>query len=240
MMPTAPNAPSAYLDGYTRARAFDQDGADNYLRHTTIGDPELDPVMEELAGLPPADMHRFIAAGINAQAEVLCDAPRALRDFFEGIHGDPAWVDHESFEPGVRAFHANAISIFGAFVAGTLIEGFATLISQSFFMTGRVIDKGVRRLRQNNRHQVEIFFPEGLRRENDGWKLSVRTRFVHAQVRRLLAHSGFCVTHRGRFGTSSREFTMTPPGSTTRASSPGFEPSTQTPSRSSAPSWPAP
>ncbi len=190
MMPTAPNAPSAYLDGYTRARAFDQDGADNYLRHTTIGDPELDPVMEELAGLPPADMHRFIAAGINAQAEVLCDAPRALRDFFEGIHDDPAWVDHESFEPGVRAFHANAISIFGAFVAGTLIEGFATLISQSFFMTGRVIDKGVRRLRQNNRHQVEIFFPEGLRRENDGWKLSVRIRFVHAQVRRLLAHSG--------------------------------------------------
>ncbi|MCY3989495.1 MAG: DUF2236 domain-containing protein, partial [Gammaproteobacteria bacterium] len=64
--------------------------------------------------------------------------------------------------------------------AGTLVEGFATTISKSFFMTGRVMERGVRRLRQNNRHQVEIFYPEGLRRENDGWKLSVRIRFVHA------------------------------------------------------------
>ena len=184
------NAPSAYVDGYARARAIDQDVADNYIRHTTIGDPALDPVLEELAELPRADMHRFIAAGIDRNAEILRIAPRALRDFFEGIDDAPTWVDYQTFRPGVRAFSANAVSIFAAFVAGTLIEGFATLISKSFFMSGRVMDKGVRRLRQNNRHQVEIFFPEGLRRENDGWKLSVRIRFVHAQVRRLLAGTG--------------------------------------------------
>ena len=155
-----------------------------------IGDPRLDPVMEELAELPRADMNRFIAAGIDRKAEVLCDAPQALRDFFEGLDDVPDWVDHASFDPGVRAFHANAVPILAAFVAGSLIEGFATLIAKSFFMTGRVIDKGARRLRQNNRHQVEVFHPGGLRRDNDGWKLSVRIRFIHAQVRRLLASSG--------------------------------------------------
>ena len=184
------NAPSAYVDGYAKARAIDQEIADNYIRHTAIGDPALDPVLEELAELTGADLHRFIAADVDRNAEILRMAPRALRDFFESIDDAPTWVDYQTFRPGARAFSANATSIFAAFVAGTLIEGFATLISKSFFMSGRVMDRGVRRLRQNNRHQVEIFFPEGLRRENDGWKLSVRIRFVHAQVRRLLAGSG--------------------------------------------------
>ena len=182
--------PSAYVKGHARARPVDSDAADSYVAHTWIGDAELDPVMEELAALPRPEMNRFIAAGIDHEAEVLRDAPRALRDFFDGIDDAPDWVDHASFDPGIRAFHANAIPILAAFVAGSLVEGFATLIAKSFFMTGRVIDKGARRLRQNNRHQVEVFHPGGLRRESDGWKLSVRVRFVHAQVRRLLAGSG--------------------------------------------------
>ena len=37
---------------------------------------------------------------------------------------------------------------------------------------------------------VEIFIPGGLRRDGDGWKLSVRVRLVHAMVRRLLNESG--------------------------------------------------
>ena len=36
---------------------------------------------------------------------------------------------------------------------------------------------------------MEIFYPDGLRRENDGWKLSTRIRFVHTRIRGLLANS---------------------------------------------------
>ncbi|MDE0211392.1 MAG: oxygenase MpaB family protein, partial [Boseongicola sp.] len=187
---TSPRFSSAYAKGHARALLVDPDAADNYVRHAMIGDPELDPVMEELAGLPRAEMTRFVTAGIERKPDVLRGAPRALRDFFEGIENVPAWVDFASLDPGVRAFHANTVPILVAFVAGTLIEGFATLIAKSFVKTGRVIDKGARRLRQNNRHQAEIFHPGGLRRDADGWKLSVRVRFVHAQVRRLLAESG--------------------------------------------------
>ena len=81
------------------------------------------------------------------------------------------------------------MNVFAAFVAGTLMDGFSTLISESFTQTGRIFDNGVRRLRQNNRHQVEIFWPGGPRRYGDGWKLSVRIRFIHAQVRHLLSQS---------------------------------------------------
>ena len=150
----------------------------------------MDAVVEELASLPQAQASKLIQAGMQQDEAAFRNAPKALRDFFiDSPPPDPPWLDHGAFTPGVRAFHDNAVAIFSAFVTGVLMDGFSTLISKSFVQTGRVFDEGVRRLKQNNRHQVEIFFPGGLRREGDGWKLSVRIRFVHAQVRHLLRHS---------------------------------------------------
>ena len=36
---------------------------------------------------------------------------------------------------------------------------------------------------------MDIIFPGGLYRENDGWKLSTRIRFIHARIRSLLNNS---------------------------------------------------
>ena len=179
--------PTAYTQGYAKARLLDEALADDYIRHATIGDPELDPVMEELSSMNPAQLHRFIGAGIEQHNEVLRDAPKALRDFFDCLE-DPPWLDHEAFRPGVRAFHANVDLMLVAFVTGVLVEGFATLISKSFYITGRV-GATKRRLQQNNRQLLDIFFPGGLHREGEGWKLSTRVRFVHARIRNLLAKS---------------------------------------------------
>ena len=183
-------SPSAYVEGYRKARRHNHALADSYIRHTTIGDPALDAVMEEISSLPPHHLHRFIKAGIDQEKETLRAAPEALREFFENLE-DPPWFDYEAFRPGVRAFHLNTTKILVAFVTGVLIEGFATLIAKSFATTGRVLSPltARRRLMQNNRHLLEVFFPGGLRRDGDGWKLSMRLRFVHARVRHLLANS---------------------------------------------------
>ena len=181
-------SPSAYTEGCAKARRYDQAAADNYIKHTTIGDPELDPIMEELSSLQPADLHRFIKAGIEQQDEVLRKAPQVLRDFFETREEPPPWLDYDAFRPGIRAFHANVDLMLVAFVTGVLVEGFSTLIAKSFVITGRV-SSTKRRLQQNNRHMMDIFFPGGLYRENDGWKLSTRIRFIHARIRCLLAKS---------------------------------------------------
>ena len=181
-------APSAYSEGYAKTRLHDQAAADNYIRHTTIGDPVLDPIMEELSSLSPAVLHHFIWAGIEQQDEVLRKAPQSLRDFFESLDEPPPWLDYDAFRPGVRAFHANVDLMLVAFVTGVLVEGFSTLIAKSFSITGRVASTK-RRLQQNNRHMMDIFFPRGLYRENDGWKLSTRIRFVHSRIRTLLDKS---------------------------------------------------
>ena len=183
-------SPSAYVEGYRKARRHNHALADSYIRHTTIGDPALDSVMEEISSLPPHHLHRFIKAGIDQEKETLRAAPESLREFFENLE-DPPWFDYEAFRPGVRAFHLNTTKILVAFVTGVLIEGFATMIAKSFATTGRVLSPltARRRLMQNNRHLLEVFFPGGLRRDGDGWKLSMRLRFVHARVRHLLANS---------------------------------------------------
>ena len=179
--------PSAYAEGYAKARHYDQELADNYVRHTTLGDPALDSVMEEVSSLPPDDLHRFIKAGIEQQDDVLRRAPYPLRDFFKNLE-EPPWLDYEAFHPGRRAFHANVNLMLVAFVTGVLVEGFSTLIAKSFGITGRVASTK-RRLQQNNRHMMDIFFPGGLQRHGDGWRLSVRIRFVHARIRSMLAKS---------------------------------------------------
>ena len=181
--------PSAYVPQYVDARKHDAKGVDNYIRHTVLGDPELDPIMEELtASVSPEDLHRFIRAGIEGEGDDLRKAPQSLRDFFDKVEVPPPWLDYDAFHAGVRSFNVNVDLMLAAFVAGVLVEGFATLIAKSFNITGRVATT-TRRLQQNNRHLMEIFFPDGLQRDNDGWKLSVRIRFVHARVRCLLAHS---------------------------------------------------
>jgi len=179
--------PTDYTEGYERARAIDADMAENYVAHTTIGDPVMDALVEELAPLPQDQVHRFILAGMEQDRDGLQKAPRLLRDFFvDAVQPDPDWLDRDAFGPGIRAFQRNSTLVLSAFVTGVLIDGFSTLISKSFVQTGRIFDNGVWRLKQNNRHQLEIFWPGGLERYGEGWKLSVRIRFVHAQVRRLL------------------------------------------------------
>ena len=179
--------PSAYAEGYAKARLHDHASADNYIKHTMMGDAVLDPIMEELSSVPPNDLHRFVRAGIERHDDALREAPQPLRDFFENIE-DPPWLDREAFRPGVRAFNLNVDLMLAAFVTGVLVEGFSTLIAKSFSITKRV-SSTKRRLQQNNRHMMEIFFPGGLGRDGDGWKLSMRIRFVHTRIRTLLAKS---------------------------------------------------
>lgn len=182
----APAMPTAYREGHAKAALIDREMADRYVAATHVGDPQADAVVAELSRHDPADAQRWIRQGMDGGAIALTDAPEIVRAFFEDIERTPPWFDAAQALPGCRAFHRNSEMFVGAFVAAVLIEGFSTLISQSFSITGRLVDQGARRLKQNNRQLVEIFMPGGLDRHGDGWKLSVRIRLVHARVRQLL------------------------------------------------------
>ncbi len=182
--------PTDYTAGYENARKRAPVIADNYMAHTHIGDPLGGAMVRDLAELGSAESRRLLEAAMNQEGdEALRNAPASLHAFFEDAEKLPDWLNYADFASGVRMFHRNSSMILAAFVAGVLIEEFTTNIAKSFFITGRVRDQGSRRLGQNNRHMMEIFLPGGLYRHGDGWKLSVRIRIVHAQIRQLLLDS---------------------------------------------------
>ena len=182
--------PTAYQPGYDKAHAQNSRLADNYVRHTCIDDPLADAAVEALAPLGQQEAHRIIAAGMEQRDDVLSAAPAAVQEFFATVSAAPPWLDLPSLIPGMRAYHQYSDLFIAVHVTGVLVSGFSTMISKSFFRTGRLTEYGVRRLQQNNRHLIEICLPGGLERDGDAWKLSVRIRLVHAQIRRLLRQSG--------------------------------------------------
>ena len=181
--------PVAYEPGYEKARASNPELADKYVEYTLIGDPEADSLVNAIAAADSEQQAEFIRAGMDEDEEALRAAPQAVGEFFDGIGTPPEWFDSEVVYAGCRKFHAYSDLFLTAFVTDIIVRGFTTLISQSFFITGRLTDRGVRRLRQNIRHLLEIMLPGGLERHGEGWKLSVRLRLVHARVRQQLLAS---------------------------------------------------
>ena len=182
--------PSDYAVSYERARAVDPDRARNYIVHTMVADPVCDEMMSQLAAVPEREADRLIWAAIEDPDDpALKDAPPAVHAFIEELETIPDWVDFDGFVGGIRTFHRDSSACLAAMLGGVLVEGFTTTIAKSFFITGRLRDQGVRRLRQNNRHMIEILLPGGLETRGDGWRLSVRIRLVHAKVRQLFDYS---------------------------------------------------
>lgn len=181
------STPSAYVAGFAKASLVDPDLAASYIQHTQLGDEQADALIARLHGDPQG--HHWIKLGIDGDLAALIHAPSEVRAFFEQAHVVPGWWQpHDALE-GCRAFHRHTELFLVAFLSAVLVEGFSTLISKSFSITGKVMDNGEHRLKQNLRHLMEIFMPGGMEPGGDGWKLSVRIRLVHARVRLLLGQS---------------------------------------------------
>ena len=182
--------PSAYAAGYQAARKIDAEAADAYIRHTTVGDPPADRVVQELATTdPPVNVHAVIAAALRSPKTPPKHLPESLRDLVADLCVVPDWYDPELARRASLAFVRNSNIVPAALAGAAIVEGFSTLISKSFRIRGRITDNGIRRLRQNLLHLADQYLPGGMEPAGDGWRLTVRIRLVHAQSRLLITQS---------------------------------------------------
>ena len=179
--------PASFVAGYEVARRVDPELADCYVRHTLIGDPAADDAVAELAeACTPAEVHGTIARAVENHRHPPDDLPECLRGLIRGVAEEPEWLDGDLARAASRGFLRNSDMVLGALIGGAIVEGFSTLISKSFRIRGRIVDNGVRRLKQNLLQLLEQYLPGGILPGGDGWKLSIRIRLVHAQARRLI------------------------------------------------------
>ena len=203
--------PSAYAEGYEAAWKRDPEFAEAYIRHTNIGDPLADPVAEDLVEWPSGETHALLARVLQNPDDLPEETPESLRRFIAEVNRVPDWFDEDIARVASRAFLRNSDLVLAALVGGSIVEGFATLISKSFRIRGRVTDSGVRRLKQNGLQLIEQYLPGGMSPRGDGWKLTLRVRLVHAQARRLIGQSD--EWNRERYGQPISAATMMLAGS---------------------------
>ena len=142
-----------------------------------------------VAAAATARQRPWIQIGLDEGLAGLDDAPQALRDLFAHATDVPYWFTQSRTLPGCRAFHGNSRMFLAAFVAGSLVEAYSTLIAKAFITSGRLGDQAGRRFRQNNQLLSEIFLPGGLGEFGEGWKMALRIRLMHARLRLLTARS---------------------------------------------------
>ena len=183
--------PSLYVEGYRKARLADPWLADVYVKNMMAGDPLADAAAESMAKFDQAKRHRLVEAAMNGDAGVLREAPQALKDLFDALESRPPFqFDPARAMAGTRAFYRHSDMFFVALVMSSLLAGLTEGMAKAFYITGRTAGN-LRRVRQNTRHIVEVTLPGGLERHGDGWKLTVRIRLVHAQMRHLFLNSGY-------------------------------------------------
>ena len=183
--------PHAYREHDPTITASDRGTADLYLSHTTIGDPPADAAIQALALLGPERAAAVLQSTIDHQSAITANTPPAVTALIRSLPRRPATpLDPTDLNAAYRAFHRQSDLFISAFVSATLRNA-STLIARSFHATGRVTsNQALARIRHNTHHLYEIMLPGSLHRDGDGWKLSLRIRLVHAQIRYLLRQSG--------------------------------------------------
>lgn len=181
--------PALYAQNYAEAREASPELADAYVQHTVAGDPLADAAIGALAAPGAESTSRILEAAMNEDQDGMRGAPDEVWEFFSALDSSPFEFDPALALKGSRAFYEYSDLFFVGLVLESLITGLTEELSKPFYITGRTAGN-LRRVRQNTRHIVEVTLPGGLARGGDGWKLTVRIRLVHAQLRRLLLDSG--------------------------------------------------
>jgi len=119
------------------------------------------------------------------------DAPEAVNALFAQAEHVPGWVDWQQLHRGAIAYWRPGPIVILA-LTSSIARGFASYAPMKpTIFTGRLIDdaKVGRRMVETLRYIGGATAPEAMRRDRDGWKLTMRLRMIHQSVRYGCTHS---------------------------------------------------
>jgi hypothetical protein len=154
-------------------------------------DPLAEAVVAAFSELPPGKGKRLLDLALDQGIRAVPSPPRALVHLFEQIDDVPFWVDREQLDLGGAAFLR--CGVFGLFAlgAGSLPLTYAPpAANKPLAFSRRLVEMAPRRVMDTMRFQLETCLPGGLLRSSEGFRMNLRVRLVHAQMRRILLASG--------------------------------------------------
>jgi len=183
--------PSRFTD-LDAARARFGDRVDRLAPYLLQVDPLADAAAEALAGITPrgrgfALLDEALARGIAA----VDGAPPALHALFAEVDRVPPWVDWATLDLGGELLRR--AGVLGGMVLGarSIVLGYASPGgNKPLVFSGRLKEQAARRLNETSRFVQAVCRPGGMRRFSDGFKITVKVRLMHAEVRRMIHRSG--------------------------------------------------
>jgi hypothetical protein len=164
--------------------------ADKVAAYFMRGDPPADDVVAELTQLPPTHGAKMFDAALEQGIAAVPQAPKALRTLFGQVEEVPLWVNHELLDMGSRTVLRCGI------VAGIVLGCSALPLAyrsaggtKALMFSQQCLMRSVRRLSETNRFFIETCAPGGMEVRAPGWKITLKVRLMHAQMRRLLGQS---------------------------------------------------
>jgi len=150
-------------------------------------DPPADEVVAALAGMDRVSRERAIDTALDGGTHLV---PHPLRELVAAASVVPPWVDWERHRRAHDVFLRPGL--LGGIVLGlrSLVYGYAAPAgNKPLVFSGRLKERSARRLAETGKFVTAVTALDGLRPGALGWKLVLRVRLMHAEVRRLLLAS---------------------------------------------------
>ncbi|QZT57765.1 oxygenase MpaB family protein [Mycolicibacterium austroafricanum] len=124
--------------------------------------------------------------------EAVPDCPAPLREFLSVVENTPAWVDFDLVNRGAAAYRRLGTNAADVMLQLSLIGGYrfggpTDLLVETGGLTGRTT---VRRLAETQKWAVAVSQPDAMRRDGEGFKLTVHVRLMHALVNHQFERNG--------------------------------------------------
>jgi hypothetical protein len=162
-----------------------------YFAFLSQGDPLADAVVAAFAAMPAGRGRRMLDTALDHGIGAVPNAPAALHALFAQLDNIPFWVDWHELDTGGAAFLQSGLLGVLVIALNSLPVSYSSPAgNKALVSSGKLVQRAARRLGETGRCVYLTSLPGGLRRFSDGFKVTVKVRLMHAQVRRLLWQSG--------------------------------------------------
>ena len=187
-MPKADTSWPLRLHRVEATRELFGDLAERLVPYLDRKDPAADAVVATLAGTDRAGRERAIETALGGGTHAV---PDSLRELVAAASVVPPWVSWERHRRAHDVFLRPGL--LGGLVLGlrSLVYGYAAPAgNKPLVLSGRLKERSARRLAETGKFITAVTALDGLRPGALGWKLVLRVRLMHAEVRRLVLASG--------------------------------------------------
>lgn len=151
------------------------------------GDPAMDALIDWMYQAGSGEARRLFQQAVTQGIDSVADAPQPLQDFFSIVDAEPAWLDRNLIEEGVKFIHG--VGLAGPYVlrdlalmGGYLLSGFNHVL----VLTGALNKDTSLRIAETGQWWVDCTELGGLDRFGAGFRSTLHVRLVHGMVRRAV------------------------------------------------------